>query len=744
MSTRSIADLMTDGLDLHRRGELVPAGQVYREILSLNPDQADALHLLGIVACQLGDHPSAARTIVWAIALRPSAAHFHLNLGEVYRALGQYGRAAACRLLAQRLRPDGLEASNDYDVLIRADGRPEIPFEPADRVNLIEPGPARDLTNLANDLLARGDREGAIDHFLRAVQIAPGVGEVHCDLGLALFEARRLREALFHCGEAVRLAPNLAPAWNNLGNVLRELGRTTEAKANYVEALRLDPDMAVAHLNLGRAVQDDGWFNDAATWFRIGLALQPNSVEIRWSLACALEVAGQYPEAAELCEQALDLDPDSAESLVCLGSVRHAQGRLEDATRHFLRAIVAKPDYMPAHCSLGVVRKQMGDLEAAERSFRDVLRLPVEHTRALTELARLLRGKLPTADLNSIGRLIADPTLAEDRRAELHLGAAEVLDAKGDYAGAAEHVRRGKGIKRAESVRSGREYRPEDFDQFVSDVIAACSTEFFEKAVGFGLTTDRPVFVFGLPRSGTTLTEQILAAHSSVHGAGELQLARSGFESIPTLLGLSSLPEKCLDRLDREAADRIGRNYLVGLDAIDRDARLVVDKMPENYHYLGLLAVLFPRARFIHCRRDLRDIAVSCWFTNFREIRWTTHPDHIAARFAAYRRLMNHWDATLPVPVLEVDYEETVADLEGTARRLVDWCGLDWEPACLSFHESRNPIKTASATQIRQPIYSRSVGRWRNYEAELGSLFDRLESLNAADSHPIARLAAMV
>ena len=739
MSTSLIADLMERGLELHRKGDLEQAGRVYGEILSVHPEQADALHLLGIVSHQQGDHVASVRAIAWAIALRPSVADFHAHIGEVYRALGQFSRAAACRLLASRLRPDHGEAWQHGDSL-----RPKIPFEPVGEARMIGPGPGLDHTNLANGLLARGNMAGAIDHFFLAVQHAPNLGEAHSNLGRALFEVRRLREALFHCGEAVRLAPDLAPAWNHLGNVLRELGRTTEAKANYVEALRIDPNLAVAHLNLGRAVQDDGWLNDAAIWFRIGLALDPDSVEIRWSLANALEAAGRLSEAAEVCEGALGLDPESAEALVCLGSVRHEQGQLDEATRHFLRAIRARPDCMPAHCSLGVVRKQMGDLEAAERSFRDVLRLPVDHSRALNELAKLLRGKLPLEDIDAIDRLISSPELPETRRAELHLASAEVLDARGDHARAADNVRRGKGIKLAETVRAGREYHPEEYDQFVEEMISTCSPEFFARAEGFGLATGRPVFILGLPRSGTTLTEQILAAHSRVHGAGELKLAQSSFESLPAVMGLTSPPEKCLGRIDRVTADRLARNHLAGLGEIARDAPLVADKMPENFHFLGLLAVLFPWARFIHCRRDLRDVAVSCWFTNFRDVRWTNHPDHIAAKFAAYRRLMDHWAETRPVPVLEVDYEQTVADLEGTARRLVDWCGLDWEPECLAFHESRNPIRTASATQIRQPIYSRSVGRWRNYETELGPLFERLERLNPADWNYPARLAAIV
>jgi hypothetical protein len=148
--------------------------------------------------------------------------------------------------------------------------------------------------------------------------------------------------------------------------------------------------------------------------------------------------------------------------------------------------------------------------------------------------------------------------------------------------------------------------------------------------------------------------------------------------------------------------------------------------MPDNYMYVGMLSILFPKAKFIHCRRDLRDIAVSCWMTNFRQIRWANDLDHIASRFHEYQRLMEHWRTTLPVPLLHIDYEETVADFEAVARRLISWCGLEWEPACLEFHQTKRPVRTASVTQVRQPIYTRSVARWKHYEPALDCLFAQL------------------
>ena len=276
--------------------------------------------------------------------------------------------------------------------------------------------------------------------------------------------------------------------------------------------------------------------------------------------------------------------------------------------------------------------------------------------------------------------------MTDAQRLLLHFGLAQVLDARGEYAEAAEHLDRGNALQLSEWRKCGQEYDPKEYEFLITRMIAVCTPDFFERVRGFGLESELPVFVVGLPRSGTTLIEQILASHSQVFGAGEIKLAR---DTMAALGGQGVDFIEGLRRLDRPTAQRLASRHLERLRALSGAALRIVDKMPDNYLYLGLLASLFPRAKFIHCRRDLRDVAVSCWMTHFREIRWANDQRHIASRFHEYQRMMEHWRKVLPVPLLEVDYEETVADLEGVARKLVAWCGLAWEPTCLEFHRSK-------------------------------------------------------
>ena len=340
----------------------------------------------------------------------------------------------------------------------------------------------------------------------------------------------------------------------------------------------------------------------------------------------------------------------------------------------------------------------------------------------------LLRGRLPDADLAALeARLGADDPDPRTRPRLLY-ASASVLDARGERARAAARFREANALQMDLDRSDGRGFDPVAHDRLIDGLIAAFTPSFIARAAGAGLDARRPVFVFGLPRSGTSLIEQVLASHPLVHGAGELSLARTAFESLPRLTGRPETPPaECAGLLDAPSIRRLADDYLEWLRAHDGGrAERIIDKMPENALYLGLLRALFPNATFIHCRRDLRDTALSCWMTSFQGLPWANDAAQIAAVFRGHLRVMDHWRATLPASIHEVDYEETVADLEGVARRLVSALGLAWDPSCLEFHRTVRSVRTASALQVREPLYRRSVGRWKLYEAELADLFEAL------------------
>jgi tetratricopeptide (TPR) repeat protein len=535
--------------------------------------------------------------------------------------------------------------------------------------------------SIATDHHRAGRLQAAEQVYRQILAAQPDQPDALHFLGVVCSQTGRHEIAVEYMERAIACQGNDSSLHNNLGEAYRAWRRPPQAAAHFRRALELNPDFAEAHYNLGNALKDQGYLEEAVACYRRAVELRPGYAKAHNNLGNALRDQGNLPEALDCYRRALDL----------------------------------KPDFAEAHANLGCAWEETGDLTRAEESFRAALRHDPHCAFAHLKLAELLGGRLPATDLAEQRRLLAENALPEADRMFLHFGLGRVLDAQGMYAEAAAHLEQANALQLADWQNRGQEYGPQEHDDFVARMIAACTPEFFQRSSGFGVESDVPVFIVGLPRSGTTLVEQILASHLQVFGAGEFKQAGE------TILALEPRgdPIEGMRRLDRPLAQRLASMHLERLRQLAPPALRIVDKTPDNYLYLGLWAVLFPRARLIHCRRDLRDVAVSCWMTHFREIRWANDPQHIASRFRAYQQIMAHWRRVMPLPLFEVDYEETVTDLEGVARRLVAWLGLEWDNACLHFHRAQRPVRTASAVQVRQPVYRTSVGRWKGYEDDL-------------------------
>jgi tetratricopeptide (TPR) repeat protein len=719
---------VTEAIAHHQRGELDKAIQLYRQILTSEPDHADALHLLGVAALQRGQPKQAIEMIQRAIALLPSEAVFHSNLGEAYRAIGQLQRAEACLRVALRLQPDSADAAFNLGSLLMQARQPARAAAVFRQALQHHPDHALAHNGLGNACRGLGDTEQALTHFRRAVELNPQLGFAHTNLGQLLLDAGRPHEALPHCREAVRLEPGSAPAHNNLGNVLRNFGQLTEAKASYTEALRLNPNLATVPNNLGQVMQEEGKLDEAVRWFEQAVQLDPNAARFRINLANALSERRDFAASETHLQAVLQREPANPEARCALGKLRYEQGRLEEAQAEYRDVLRTHPEHPNLNYVLGEVLLELNQKEEAEACFRAALRGKPDYAPALSQLATHLRDKLPAEEQQTLRRLADDPQRPGPDRSLILFGLAQVCDAHGNYEEAARHLEQANALELAARRQRGQGYNPDIHIGFVDKLLNVFTPEFFDRVRGFGVDSERPVFIVGLPRSGTTLLEQVLASHSRVFGAGELRVARERFEELGC--GSNGAAEtralEAMKIIDADTVQRLARTHLDRLNALNATAARIVDKMPDNYMYVGFLSTLFPKARFLHCRRDSRDVAVSCWITQFRAIPWANDPDHLASRFAQYERIMEHWRRVLPVPVLDVEYEDMVNDLESVARRAIDFCGLEWEPACLEFHRTRRPVRTASVMQVRQPIYRRSVARWRNYEKALQPLFARL------------------
>jgi tetratricopeptide (TPR) repeat protein len=558
-----------------------------------------------------------------------------------------------------------------------------------------------------------------------AAALEPGPALTRAKIGLSSLARGRAADALAHFQAAVGLRPDIAVLHHHLGNALRVLGRPSEARASYLKAIRLAPDLTLAFLQIGITLRLEGSLDDALKWHNLAVELEPENPDLWDELADLHLKRDESDKAVECLERVLALVPGAdVDARVELGGALQDDGRPNEALEQYQIARRTQPDSPQVHFALSGIYEEWGDMSEAESEVRTAIRLQPRFPAGYARLATLLRAKLPEDDLIIIERLLADSELGPQPRARLLFALAHVLDARGEYPQTASCLKEANTLtlelRRAEGVI----YRPDNNERFVARLVETFDQDFFRRTAGVGLETRRPVFVVGLPRSGTTLVEQILASHPRIYGAGERMFGRRSFEKLPAIMGRNDPPIECVASLDEYSLKRLAGEHLGKLNALDLGRRdRIVDKLPDNYLYIGLLKAMFPNAVFIHCRRELRDVAVSCWMSDFRSIRWANDPSHIASRLRQYRRLADHWERAFPAPFIEVKYEETVSDLEGVARRLLAACSLDWDPACLDFHRTKRVVRTASLTQVRQPIYTSSVERWKHYETELADLF---------------------
>lgn len=718
--------LLSKALRMHQSGQLSTAAQLYQQILTHDRDNVDALHLLGVLRHQQGENRLAADLIGRAVILQPNLAVFHNNLAAVYRALGQMDQAADSCRTALGLDPDYPDGHKTLGLIMQGQGKHSVAVEHFRRALQLRSDFSSAHNCLGISLRELKQYDEALTHFRRAVELAPESAPALSNLGQMLLERGQAEEALPHCRMAVQLQPNLAALHHNLGNVLHNLKQNAEARAEYLEALRLNPNLAQSRAHLALMSKQEGRHADAIVLLRRAVELEPKNVGFWQHLAELYDECEKPVEAIPCWERVIFLEPSRASAHLSLGSALRADNRLAEAAESYRAALRLQPDMANALLNLGNLHQETGHLEEAETAYRQALRLQPSLALAHARLAMLLRGRLPDADRAALETRLADSDLRDEFRARLLFALAHVLDARKDYPTAADCLRRANALI-LEINRGRREYLPAEHERLIEGILSAFGSHFCARTAGMGMPSRRPVFVFGLPRSGTTLVEQVLASHSHIQGIGEPRLVSMLLDSIPRILGRSEPPLECVPYFDSMSLHRLAAQYEHWLHShAKKPAERIVNKMPDNYLYVGFLAALFPQATFIHCRRDLRDVALSCWMTDFDIVPWANDAQHIATRFRQYLRMMDHWRKVVPVPIHEVVYEETVSDLEGVAHRLIAACGLDWEPACLEYYRTQRPIRTASANQVRQPIYDSSVGRWKNYERELSDLFESL------------------
>jgi tetratricopeptide (TPR) repeat protein len=620
-TVQSVEQMINTALQLHQRGHLQQAEQVYRQVLTQQPKFAYAMNMLGVLLSQKKDHIEGARLLQKAIKIEPDIAEYHINLGFNLQEQEKPEQAEKAFVKATRLDQDSADA----------------------------------WFNLGNISLALKKPEQAINAFNKSI----GINSAYL------------------------------PAYNNLGNLYREMRMFDYALEMFNKALELKPDVPQSWYNLGMIYKN----------------------------------LGDGENAVQCFEKVITLDPANLKARCQAGDCR---GRLlndfEGALREFDSVIELNPDYVSAYTQKAGLLMIFGRYEEAGPLCRRILEIDETNT---TAYSGLIGSKLHTEqDIQNLYGLLDNRSLDTKQLVDVHFSLGSVFDDRKEYEKAFLHFQNGNRLH-----RNTFEYNVGNFEQFVSKLIAMFDESSITQYSNYGIASELPVFIVGMPRSGTTLVEQIIASHPQVYGAGELQYLANLVQSTLSLEDrLASRDQPIIPDLTEADISRLANQYLAYISKSGAGAKRITDKLPQNFLYLGYIAMMFPQARIIHCSRNPMDTCLSI----FEKYFIFHHPyaydqKELGVYYKQYQRLMAHWESLLSDRILTIQYADLVSDLKGKSRQLINHIGLGWDERCLRFNETERSVQTASHKQVRQNIYTSSLERWRNYETWLGPLRDALE-----------------
>jgi tetratricopeptide (TPR) repeat protein len=672
------------------QGNLPEAEHLLRQILQAQPQHAFALHLLGVIAHQAGKPELAIELIQKAVQSNGQVALFHANLGEMCRMSGKPDEAVTQGELAVALDDNLASAHSNLGIAYFDQKDYERAFACQTRALAIEPNFAPALNNMGSICHAKKDRSAAIDWFQRAALANPAYLEPLSNLGAVLQEEDRSEEAVAVIEKALRINPNYAEALCNLGMVRNSMDQYDIALPLFLRAIELRPEYTEAYVGLASSYAKKENFDEAEICARRALELAPAKADVYCQLGSVYVAMAFSKEAEAMYRRALEIDPESNDAFLGLGNLSMEDGDMLGAESLFRKVLNTDPDSISARFYIAQSRKvKAGD----------------ENLLALEAIAHGTRNKLTNKNAMT-----------------LHFGLGKCYDDSGQYDKSFLHFIEGCRLKRASFY-----YDADEVSRHFDSIMQVFDKKMLQRLSGGGDPSRVPIFVLGMPRSGTTLTEQIIASHPDVYGAGELP----DMLSIAHRMVAGKAYPQSMQELKREQLSAWGADYVAGLQKRAPDARHITDKMPANFYAVGLIHLMLPNAKIIHVNRNPVDTCLSCFTRWFNQKQENTYDlAELGRYYVDYARLMQHWRNVLPAgSFLDVQYEEIVTDQEGQARRMLDYCGLEWNDACIDFYKNKRAVRTASVTQVRQPIYNTSVEKWRHYEKHLGPLLDALGDL---------------
>jgi len=574
-----------------------------------------------------------------------------------------------------------------------------------------------------------GRTEDAVELITRAVKRQPKNPQFLNNLGEACRALGKLGEAAKYYKRAIKNDPGHAGALNNLANVYADQGKLDEAEDCYRRALANNPGDGEILVNLGDVLKNRGKLDDAAECFNRALAVKAGDVGTLNNLANVLSMQDKPDEAIACFKRVIEIAPGDGAVHNNLGILYLNQGDTENALASYEHALELNPDAEDVLSNMAILKREAGEQNAAETLYRRILKINPEDAETYYNLSRVKKFIPGDADIKAIEkfrvRLGGGPEKAQEKIMYLDYSLGKA------YGDIGEHDRGFEAIAGANRLkRDMLDYDVTDDEKRVDRIIDVFDGDFFDSHKDQGFKDATPIFIIGMPRSGTTLVEQILASHSDVHGAGER-------EFLANVIRDFTAGKNWTDAIGGFSAEQfrgLGEAYMANLSPLAPGVPRITDKMPRNFFFAGVIALCLPGAKIVHCRRDPVDTCLSNFLLHFPNGQEYTYDQGDLGRYyTLYARLMEHWRDVLGGRIFNLEYEALVADPEPVMRGMLEFCDLTWQDACLDFHKTDRPVRTASAGQVRQPLYTSAVKRWKRHEEQLTPLLNALGPLVARD-----------
>ncbi len=579
------------------------------------------------------------------------------------------------------------------------------------------------LKQQAHALISQHKLQQAITLYQRIIELDNDNAEHKTQLGTLYAMNGNFEKALPLYEQAIALAPDMAVAYYSLANVQKKCDQIDAAINNLNKAVELKPDWSQAVHNLATTQAHTGRFQDAAKTYQTLLTLEPDNIEILLQYCNTLTASKRDSKAIEIYWQILKLSPDNANALAVLGQLLYDTHRYDELLEYCGHVEKTFPGHPKPFAIRAKVLARQGNWQNARKILDEVLAKHAPFYEAVTAYAQIARAAdaAPKA-ITLINTLLKQQgqNLSANNIAELHFSLGKLYDQEKKYDKAFASFEKGNRLKKMN-------YDLDAQQRFVDNIIDTLNKSYFENAQKLTESSKRPVFIIGMPRSGTSLIEQVLDSHSQVFGAGELHGIGQIAQQISESNNAPHAYANAVTNLTHEELQHYSKQYLDNIAALDNSARYVTDKMPQNFLHLGLIARLFPDAHIIHCQRHPVDTCLSCYFQSFSKGHAYAYDlDTLASYYRSYHQLMQHWKEVLDLPFFTLKYETLIEQPQQTIAELLTFLDLPWEESCMKHHENPRLTVTASHDQVRQPIYSRSVQRRQNYAAHIGPLKDLL------------------